>query len=217
MSVIAQSWHFPNPSYNFSMMGESISHATSESTPEMAPEAKNVTIYTDGACINNPGPGGYGVVLLYGDRRKELSGGFRHTTNNRMEVMAAIVGLQALKHRCKIKLHTDSKYLQQGINLGWAEKWRSKGWKKKDRTRLNWDLWDRLLKECARHDVEFLWVRGHAGNKENERCDILSVQAAQGKDLPVDRLFEDPVPPPDPPASPSLFDFATERARRPPP
>lgn len=198
-------------------MVESSSHATSEDALEITTEAKNVSIYTDGACIGNPGPGGYAAVLLYGGHRKELSGGFRHTTNNRMEIMAAIVGLEALKHRCKIKLHTDSRYLQQGISLGWAEKWRSKGWKKKDRRRLNWDLWARLLDLCAQHDVEFLWVRGHAGDKENERCDFLSVQAAQDKDLPVDRHFEEPVPPPAPPAPPSLFDCATERAHRPAP
>ena len=176
----------------------------------MTKEAKCVTIYTDGACLGNPGPGGYAVVLLYGDHRKELSGGFRLTTSNRMEIMAAIVGLHALKHRCEIKLHTDSKYLQQSISLGWAQRWRSKGWKKKNVRRLNWDLWERLLDACAQHDVEFIWVRGHAGNTENERCDRLSVQAAQGKDLPVDALYEEPLPLPQEPAPPSLFDFATE-------
>ena len=121
-----------------------------------------------------------------------MAGGYRRTTNNRMEIMAAIVGLEALKRRCRIRLHTDSKYLQQSISLGWAKRWRAKGWIHQDGRRLNWDLWERLLNACAAHDVEFLWVRGHAGNPENERCDFLSTQAAQGRDLPVDALYEKP-------------------------
>lgn len=176
----------------------------------MTIESKSITIYTDGACRGNPGPGGYGVVLLYGAHRKELAGGYRLTTSNRMELMAAIVGLHAVKQRCKIRLHTDSKYLQEGISLGRAQRWRAKGWKKNDGRRVNWDLWERLLDICAQHDVEFLWVPGHSGDTENERCDLISTQAAQGKDLQADTLYEKPLPLPQQPAPPSLFDFAIE-------
>ena len=161
----------------------------------MATKIKQVTIYTDGACLGNPGPGGYGVVLLCGGRRKELSGGYRRTTNNRMELMAAIVGLEALKQECSVKIHTDSRYLQQSISLGWASKWRAKNWKKGSGRRPSWDLWERLLDLCAGHDVEFAWVRGHAGDTENERCDFLSVQAAQRKDLPADSGYEQSLAP----------------------
>jgi ribonuclease HI len=173
----------------------------------MTKEAKSVTIYTDGACLGNPGPGGYAAILLHGGHRKELSGGYRLTTNNRMEIMAAIVGLQALKQRCAVKLHTDSKYLQQSISLGWAQRWRAKGWKKGDGKRRNWDLWDRLLDLCAKHKVELIWLRGHAGDTENERCDFLSVEAAQKKDLPADTFFEQLPVLPEQTAPPSLFDL----------
>jgi ribonuclease HI len=140
--------------------------------------------------MGNPGPGGYAAVLLCDGRRKELSGGYRRTTNNRMEIMAAIAGLEALKQKCSVKIHTDSLYLQKSISLGWARKWRAKEWKKGDGKRPSWDLWGRLLDLCARHDVEFAWVRGHAGDVENERCDILSVQAANRKDLPADTGYD---------------------------
>ena len=182
----------------------------------MTTEAKSVTIYTDGACLGNPGPGGYAVVLLHGEHRKELSGGYRLTTSNRMEIMAAIAGLQALKQRCAVKLHTDSRYLQESISLGWAQRWRSKGWQKGDGRRLNWDLWERLLDLCAQHDVEFVWLRGHAGDTENERCDVLSVQAAQKKDLSADTFYEQPLPLPQQSAPPSLFDLATTTVFDPP-
>ena len=166
---------------------------------------KPVTIYTDGACLGNPGPGGYGAVLLQGRHRKEISGGFRHTTNNRMEIMAAIAALELLKHRCTVRLHTDSQYVQQSVGLGWAKRWRSKGWQHKDGKRLNWDLWERLLDVCVRHEVSFLWVRGHAGDVENERCDVLSVQAARSKDLPPDISFEQAAAVPVLPTAPRLF------------
>lgn len=158
----------------------------------MASERKTVTIFTDGACKGNPGPGGYAAVLIHKTHRKELSGGFRRTTNNRMEIMAAIAGLEALKQPCLVKLHTDSKYLQQSIQLGWARKWQAKGWRNGPGPRLNWDLWERLLKLCERHQVRFLWVRGHAGNKENQRCDSLAVKASERKGLPPDEFFERP-------------------------
>ena len=150
-------------------------------------QLRNVEIYTDGACLGNPGPGGYGVVLKYGDHRKELSGGFRHTTNNRMEIMAAIVGLESLKERCQVTLYSDSEYLVKAMTLGWARKWRAKGWRRDGKQKaLNPDLWERLLRLCEYHTVEFKWVRGHAGNAENERCDQMAVEAAQRADLPDD-------------------------------
>jgi ribonuclease HI len=148
---------------------------------------KNVTLYTDGGCIRNPGPGGYGVVLMYNSRRKELSGGFRRTTNNRMELLAAIAGLEALKEPCRVSLHSDSQYLVYAIQKGWARKWQSKGWMRSNKEKaINPDLWERLLKLCDTHDVQFHWVRGHAGNPENERCDQLARAAAQQPDLPAD-------------------------------
>ena len=155
-------------------------------------ETKRVTIYTDGACIGNPGPGGYGAVLLYNEHRKELSGGYRETTNNRMEIMAAIVGLRALKAPCEVTLYSDSQYLVNAMMKGWAKKWRAFGWmrnKNKDPA-INPDLWAQMLELCDTHVVEFKWVRGHSGNKENERCDFLSVQAAKRGNLPADAEYE---------------------------
>ena len=153
--------------------------------------SKKVTIYTDGACLGNPGPGGYGVVLLYNGHRKEISGGFRLTTNNRMEMMAVIVGLRALKERCSVTLYSDSEYVVNSISKGWAARWRANGWKrnKKDKA-INADLWEKLLDLIDKHDVKMVWVRGHSGVKENERCDELSVAAALQKDLPVDEGYE---------------------------
>jgi ribonuclease HI len=150
-------------------------------------ESKKVIIYTDGACLGNPGPGGYGVVLLYGDNRKEISGGFRLTTNNRMEIMAAIVGLEALKSPCSVTLYSDSQYLVDAMMKGWAARWRESGWRRNKRERaVNPDLWERLLDLSSRHRVEFVWVRGHSGNRENERCDRLSREAASLPGLPED-------------------------------
>ena len=150
-----------------------------------------VDIYTDGACIGNPGPGGYGAVLLYGNERKELSGGYRKTTNNRMEILAAIVGLEALKEKCQVTLYSDSQYLVNAVEKGWAWKWRANGWKRgKDAKALNPDLWDKLLPLCEYHDVEFRWVRGHAGNRENECCDQLATGAARQPNLRVDAGYE---------------------------
>jgi ribonuclease HI len=151
---------------------------------------KQIIIYTDGACSGNPGQGGYAAALIYGEQRKEMSGGFRRTTNNRMEIMAAIVGLESLKQPCAVKLYTDSKYLVDSITLGWAKRWKAKNWKTEKGTRLNADLWARLLEVCARHEVKFHWVRGHADNADNARCDALAVQAARCKDLPVDSGYE---------------------------
>ncbi|MFN0109933.1 MAG: ribonuclease HI [Blastocatellia bacterium] len=152
---------------------------------------KHVVIYTDGACSGNPGPGGYGVVLLFGEHRKELSAGFRLTTNNRMELLGAIEGLRSLKERCSVKLHTDSRYVVDAIEKGWAAKWKANGWmrNKKDKA-VNPDLWEQLLTLCQQHKVEFIWVRGHSGDKENERCDVLAVAACQQRNLPADEIYE---------------------------
>ncbi len=151
----------------------------------------DVIIYTDGGAIGNPGPGGYGAVLLSGKHRRELSGGFRLTTNNRMELTAAIVALKALKTPCKVTLHSDSQYVVNGINKGWAKKWRANGWmrNKKDPA-LNPDLWQQLLELCEKHDVTFVWVKGHAGIAENERCDQLTQIAIKSGNLAVDEGYE---------------------------
>ncbi len=146
-----------------------------------------VEIHTDGACLGNPGPGGYGVVLRYGESRRELSGGYRLTTNNRMELMAVIKALEALNRPCPVILHSDSRYVVDAIEKGWAKKWQANGWRRNKRElALNPDLWQTLLELCARHQVQFRWVRGHAGNAENERCDRLAVQAAKQPNLPED-------------------------------
>ena len=158
----------------------------------MAPK-NHVTIYTDGACIGNPGPGGYGVVLIRGENRREFSGGFRHTTNNRMELMGPIKALDALNQSCRITLHSDSKYVVDAIEKGWARRWRDNGWMRNKRQRaVNPDLWEMLLDLCDKHEVEFRWVRGHADDPDNERCDQLANQAALRKDLPIDKGYESP-------------------------
>jgi len=146
---------------------------------------KNVTIYTDGACSGNPGPGGYGVVLLHNAHRKEISGSEPQTTNNRMEMLAAIIGLEALKEPCIVTLYSDSKYLVDAIQKGWAVRWRQNNWmrNKKDAA-LNTDLWERLLSLLETHNVNFHWVKGHAGNPENERCDALAREAIKSIDNP---------------------------------
>lgn len=138
---------------------------------------KCVEIFTDGACSGNPGPGGWGVVLRFGAHEKELSGGEKETTNNRMELTAAIMGLSALKEPCKVRLVTDSKYVADGITKGWAESWQNNGWRKADKKpALNSDLWEKLLKLIHTHEVTIEWVKGHAGHPENERCDKLAVE-----------------------------------------
>jgi len=137
---------------------------------------KHVDIYTDGACSGNPGPGGYGAVLVYNGREKELCGGELQTTNNRMELTAVIEALSALKEPCSVTLTTDSKYVSDGITLGWAKSWKAKGWRKADgKPALNPELWETLLMLLDKHEVEFVWVKGHAGHPYNERCDALAV------------------------------------------
>lgn len=141
---------------------------------------KPVEIFTDGSCLGNPGPGGYGVILRFQGREKELSAGFPQTTNNRMELLAAIIGLRSLREKCAVTLYSDSRYLVNGIEKGWAAKWRANGWRKGDKSpALNSDLWGELLNLLGRHRVRIVWVKGHAGHQENERCDALAVAAAQ--------------------------------------
>lgn len=152
---------------------------------------KTVTIYTDGACSGNPGAGGYGVVLLYGTARKELSGGYRLTTNNRMEVLAVIRGLEALKEPCHVLLYSDSKYVVDAIEKGWVVKWRQNGWMRNKKERAsNVDLWEQLLVLLERHQVSFRWVKGHADNPENERCDALARAAIQSGNLLEDTAYQ---------------------------
>ena len=138
---------------------------------------KHIDIFTDGACSGNPGPGGWGAVLRYNGVERELSGGERQTTNNRMELTAVIKALEALKEPCEVRLVTDSKYVADGIGKGWAESWRKNNWRKADKKpALNADLWEVLLNLLKIHKVEIRWVKGHAGHPENERCDRLAVE-----------------------------------------
>jgi ribonuclease HI len=138
--------------------------------------AKEVTIYTDGACSGNPGPGGWGTILIYQGREKELSGGAPETTNNRMELTAVIEGLAALKEPCAVRLYSDSKYVVDALTQGWAERWQKNGWRRKDKKpALTPDLWERLLRLCGQHRVEAVWVKGHDENEFNNRCDALAV------------------------------------------
>ena len=139
-----------------------------------------VDLYTDGACSGNPGPGGYGAVLVYGSTEKELFGAQADTTNNRMELLAAIMGLQALKKPCRVTLYSDSSYLVNAIEKGWLSAWKQRGWKKADRSAvLNRDLWEQLLALLEIHEVSFVWVKGHNGHPYNERCDRLAVAAIE--------------------------------------
>lgn len=154
-----------------------------------------VSIYTDGSARGNPdGPGGYGTILVYIDsqgieHKKELSAGYKKTTNNRMELLAAIVGIEALNRPCKVKLYSDSQYLVKAFNDRWIDSWIMKGWKRgKNEPVKNVDLWKRLMKAKEQHEVEFIWVKGHAGHEQNERCDELATTAA---DQPIDLLLDD--------------------------
>lgn len=157
-------------------------------------EEGNVVIYTDGGCHGNPGKGSYGVVLLYKTHRKEISGGYALTTSNRMEIMACICGLQTLKKQSNVMLFSDSAYVVDSITKGWAHKWRTNGWRRKQDDALvpvrNADLWQKLLEMCEYHKVEFVKVRGHAGSTENERCHQLASALLSREDLPLDRVFE---------------------------
>ena len=155
-------------------------------TVAAAESGMGVKIYTDGGCLVNPGPGGYGVVLTTAAKRSELSGGFRRTTNNRMELMACIVGLEAVDADGTVAIYTDSKYLANGITKGWAKRWRAMQWERAGEPIPNADLWQRLLALCERRAVSFEWLRGHAGQRENERCHVLAAEALRRKGLPAD-------------------------------
>lgn len=150
-----------------------------------------VTLYTDGGCEPNPGAGGYGALIVAGGRTRELSGGFALTTNNRMELFAAIAGLEALDAPSRVTLVSDSRYLVDAIEQGWARRWRANGWWRTKRERaVNADLWERLLRLCERHAVTFSWVKGHAGHEQNERCDALAMAALKQPGLPADSGYK---------------------------
>lgn len=141
---------------------------------------KKVDIFTDGACSGNPGPGGWGAILRYGSSEKEISGGDENTTNNRMELTAAIMALKMLKEQCEVTLWTDSKYVVDGLSKGWAKSWKKNGWKKSDKKpALNPDLWEELLALYDKHSVSIKWIKGHADHLENERCDKMAVAESQ--------------------------------------
>lgn len=168
--------------------------------PTVAPEAQHidlieegkVIIYTDGGCIRNPGPGGYGAVLICGEKRTELLGGYKKTTNNRMELTACIKALEGVPRGSSAVIYSDSQYVVKGIEKGWAKRWRAHSWKRNEVDKAeNADLWARLLELCENNDVKFVWLRGHTGVKENERCDRLSYEMACQEDLPRDEGFGD--------------------------
>lgn len=177
--------------------GGSVQKAVKKKMPKVNSSApviddSKVTIFTDGGAINNPGPGGFGVVTIIDGVEKEYSGGYRLTTNNRMELMAVIVALQKIKIRNRpIVLHSDSSYVVNGISKGWAKKWQKNGWRKSDgKPAVNPDLWKKLLSLVATLDIEFKWVKGHAGHTHNERCDRLAVSSARKRGLPEDTGYK---------------------------
>lgn len=153
---------------------------------------KTVTIYTDGACSGNPGPGGWCAILEYQGREKMISGGEESTTNNRMELMAVIVALEALNRPCEVEVHSDSQYVVNAFNKHWIDGWKKRGWKTANKQPVkNRDLWERLLAAKSKHKVEFIWVKGHAGHELNERCDELATTAADGSNLDIDAGFNE--------------------------
>jgi len=184
----AEGW-MQNPVY--SQSARKTSPKDDPATSDTSPKTGEVTIYTDGGARYNPGPGGYGIVQIYNGERKEMSGGYRLTTNNRMELMGCIVALRELEHRDKpVTLYSDSSYVVNGIVRGWAKSWRKRGWIKSDsKPAINPDLWADLLDLVAELDVTFKWVKGHAGNPLNERCDELAVACAKQEGLPIDRGY----------------------------
>lgn len=184
----AQAW-MKNPGFSkpFSAPGR-VKESPVEST---MPKPGEVIIYTDGGSSGNPGPGGYGIVQVYGNEKKELSGGYRLTTNNRMELMGVIVALRNLEHKdVPVTVCTDSSYVVNGITKGWARSWRKNNWIKSDKKpAVNPDLWSELLELVEPLDIKFVWVKGHAGHSFNERCDELAVNAARGRNLPPDEGY----------------------------
>jgi ribonuclease HI len=169
-----------------------LSNKESHLTDTHPHKSDEIIIYTDGGCSGNPGPGGYGIVIVYGETIEEINGGFRLTTNNRMELMGVIDALKKLKVRDrKITIYTDSSYVVNGITKGWAKSWRKNNWIKSDKQKaVNPDLWGELLDLIEPIEINFIWIKGHARNKYNERCDELAVSAAKGKNLPVDKGYE---------------------------
>ncbi len=164
----------------------------------MPTPAPVITIYTDGSSRGNPGPGGFGTLLICGPKRKEVSAGYVRTTNNRMELLAAIAGLEVLKRPSIVTLHSDSKYLIDALNKGWLKGWKRRGWIKSDKQPVkNIDLWKRLDAAAASHEITWKWVKGHAGNPNNERCDELATNAADSSKLRPDRGFEQQNVPPE--------------------
>ena len=154
-------------------------------------DSRHIELFTDGACLGNPGPGGYAAILKIDKHCREISGGFRKTTNSRMELMAAIAGLEALEKPCRVTLYSDSRYLVDTYNKGDVRRWQANGWMRTRREAAeNVDLWERLLELCKVHQVEMVWVEGHAGHPENNRCDQLARIAAQDENLPPDEAFE---------------------------
>ncbi|RJQ37644.1 MAG: ribonuclease HI [Dehalococcoidia bacterium] len=154
---------------------------------------KAVTIYTDGACLGNPGRGGYAALIIADGQRRELKGGFKDTTNNRMEMIAAITALETLGEKCRVELYSDSSYLVNAVTKGWAKRWQKMGWRRnKNEAARNPDLWERLLKVCERHEVAFRWVRGHNTSAENLRCDRLANETAKASGWPRDEGYRRP-------------------------
>lgn len=151
---------------------------------------KKITVYTDGGARGNPGPGGFGAIMLFGQHRKEVKGAFKHTTNNRMELMAVISALESLREGCEVTLHSDSKYVIDALTKGWLQGWKKRGWVKSDKKPvLNKDLWQRLDRAASPHAVTWKWVKGHAGNPLNERCDELVHEAIDAGNLKEDRGY----------------------------
>ncbi len=181
-----------NPSYGGAPAKKSSGKPARPSNSDTSPKEGEITIYTDGGARFNPGPGGYGIVRIHDGERKERSGGFRMTTNNRMELMAVIVALRELTVRDKpVVLYSDSSYVVNGITKGWAKGWRKRGWVKSDKKpAINPDLWGELLDLVEDIDITFRWVKGHAGNPLNERCDELAVASARMEDLPEDKGYK---------------------------
>ncbi|MDR2939960.1 MAG: ribonuclease HI [Clostridiales bacterium] len=151
---------------------------------------KKIIIYTDGACSNNPGKGGYGAILLYKGIKKEISAGYLYTTNNRMELLAAVAALEQLKEPCDVELYSDSKYIVDAINKGWAARWQKNNWmRNKTDKAINPDLWERLLALISKHKTKFIWVKGHADNEFNNQCDFLARQAILSSNLLTDENY----------------------------
>jgi ribonuclease HI len=175
----------------FTSKSKAKKYLETEDKRKVSSHSGKIVIFTDGACIDNPGPGGYGIVLIDGKKKKELSGGFRYTTNNRMELIACLFGLKELERKSSVVIYSDSKYVVDGYSKGWAKKWKANNWMR-DETEpaQNVDLWEQLLELCEKNDVQFQWVKGHSGNPENERCDELATEAASQDDLPADELYE---------------------------